>query len=162
MQDNDTNSFLPGYLIYDGAKQESPQFDQGIDIKLNVPLTVDESPALYDDYVVIAILKSDKDRGNITWRGYDKYGVFKVDNNTANISIPKSTSINLLSGIYHLAVIGIDKKVVNHKVVLWKGSISLNLTAGSTMPTYPTIVYIEDDSWLDNIGIYVPIDYFSI
>jgi len=158
----DSNDYLPGYLIYDGAKQEAPQFDQGVDITLDVPLTIGNNLVKYDDYTIIAILKADTDIENVTWKGCDKYGVSKNRDNSAKVLIPKSVAINLLSGIYHLAVIGIDKNISNHTVVLWKGAISLNLSAASTMPTYPTIVYLEDDTWLDNLGIYVPIDYFSI
>ena len=149
-------NYLPGLPEMYGIKQESPQFDQGVDINLPVTLKENDIAVAPANYILTAYLKVDIDVPPIAWTGTIDNGIV-VSGSAVSIAIPKTVTSTLLSGIYHLAILGTLVADASHSAVLYKTLVVVNQAASSPLSVVTSIEACIPAS--RPLHIIVPIEY---
>ena len=156
---NTLPDYLPGNPPMYGVKQESPHFDQGVDITFEVRLKEGYKVVKAADYILHTILKDSLYTNTVIWQGKMNYGISVVEDETV-ITIPRSITVGIPSGIYYVAVIGTSKENLNHSVVLWKSTLGIEASAASPysiVSQQTNINEIPDSVLLPSV--IVPINY---
>lgn len=164
---SDLPNYLPGNPEMYGVRQQADQYFQGVDIIIEASLVENQSKVDYNDYSLKAVLKADLDSPTVVWYGYPNYGVF-FNNGKVQINIPANITRQLPAGVFYLTIIGKSKTNVNHLAVLFNKTISIVLSAASSISTIaydvwnlnPTGVVIHSYSPVPDAS--VEIQYFSI
>lgn len=147
-------SFLPGTLPMYYVKQPAPEYTQGCDIVVEVPLTFQGQPLIdITNWKIKTYVKKSLKAENVLWKaGMDKWMTQKPGTNIFYFRIPHCVSSNFLPGSYYFAVIGHQKIATGEgfdaRANLASGMFDINLDAGSPHPklsTYEVVAFVTND-----------------
>ena len=160
MNQDSRQDYLLGYLSFEGIKQESPKYAQGVGINFYVELKENDRRVRFDDYSLVVILKADLLDNCPVWTGAKGFGIVK-DEERVKIKIPENVTVNLLPGTYYLSVLGTSVKDLTHNVVLADEIFTIKSTAADQPVSGPfTVVSINNNPLpLPNEGPIIDIGY---